>query len=80
MPAAMTEPRRFPTAAAAFAMLAGWLAGRPATACSRLAQKFSTAAVTDSATIRWRSGVASSSLNIRYRFMGGRLAIPSFKW
>ena len=49
------------------ATLVGLLAGgRPATACPRLAQNSSTAAVTAFPTNRRRSGVASSSSSCRF--------------
>jgi hypothetical protein len=50
-----------PLDGAVFTTLAGLLAGRTATLCPRLAQKFSTAVVTASATIRRRSGVAAQA-------------------
>ena len=50
-----------PLDVAVFTTMAGLCAGRSATVCPRLAQKFSTAAVAAPATIRRRSGVASSS-------------------
>ena len=56
-----------PLEGAVIATLAGLRADGPlATACARLAQNSSTAAVTASATIKRRSGVASSSSSCRF--------------